>query len=60
MKTTKFQNNFIFNNIDSSFNEKDKTILVKLGAYWYKLDTNGILSKNKIKCDNLMSFLIQI
>lgn len=56
MKTTKFQNNFIFNNIDSSFNEKDKTILVKLGEYWHKLDTNGILSKNKIKCDNLMSF----
>ena len=25
MKTTKFQNNFIFNNIDSSLNEKDKT-----------------------------------
>lgn len=57
MKTTKFQNNFIFNNINSSFNEKDKTILVKLGEYWHKLDTNGILSKNKIKCDNLMSFL---
>lgn len=56
MKTTKFQNNFIFNNIDSSFNEKDKTILVKLGEYWHKLDTNGILSKNKIKCDNLISF----
>lgn len=56
MKTTKFQNNFIFNNIDSNFNEKDKTILVKLGEYWHKLDTNGILSKNKIKCDNLMSF----
>ena len=56
MKTTKFQNNFIFNNIDSSLNEKDKTILVKLGEYWHKLDTNGILSKNKIKCDNLMCF----
>lgn len=56
MKTTKFQNNFIFNNIDSNFNEKDKTILVKLGEYWHKLDTNGILSKNKIKCNNLMSF----
>lgn len=56
MKTTKFQNNFIFNNIDSSFNEKYKTILVKLGEYWHKLDTNGILSKNNIKCDNLISF----
>lgn len=56
MKTMKFRNNFIFSNIDYSFNKQDKTILVKLGEYWRKLDTDGILSKNKIKCDNLMSF----
>lgn len=56
MRTTKFQNNFIFSNIDYSFNEQDKTLLVKLGEYLYKLNTDGILSKNKIKCDNLMSF----
>lgn len=53
MKTTKFQNNFIFN----GFNETDKNILVQLGEYWHKLDKNGILSENKIKCGSLMSFL---
>ena len=57
MKTTKFRNYFIFNNVDCDFNKTDKTRLVKLGECWHKLDTNGNLSENKIKCDNLMKFM---
>ena len=56
MKTTKFQNNFMFNNVGCGFNKTDKTFLVQLGEYWHRLDLNGVLSENKIKCNSLMNF----